>query len=98
MGLGETPSARAPTSGDAILEVSELRTLYSLRGSFVDRLRGRSGDRHEVSDGREDLLALHRARYETPAAEPDVIRLDTTGDSGRAVEAALRELERSAEG
>jgi hypothetical protein len=27
-----------------------------------------------------------------------VIRLDTTGDRGRAVEAALRELERSAEG
>ena len=58
----------------------------------------RSEDRHEVSDGREELLALHRARYETPAAEPGVIRLDTTGDSARAVEAALRELERSAEG
>ena len=65
---------------------------------LVDRLRGRSEDRHEVSDGREELLALHRARYETPAPEPDVIRLDTTGDSGRAVEAALRELERSAKG
>jgi predicted kinase len=65
---------------------------------LVERLRGRSGDRHEVSDGREELLALHRARYETPAAEPGVIRLNTTGDSRRAVEAALLELERSAEG
>jgi predicted kinase len=65
---------------------------------LVERLRRRSEDRHEVSDGREELLALHRARYETPAAEPGVIRLDTTGDSGRAVEAALCELERSAEG
>jgi hypothetical protein len=64
-------------------------------GVLVERLRGRSQDPHEVSDGREELLALHRARYETPAAEPGLIRLDTTGDSGRAVEAALRELERS---
>jgi len=65
---------------------------------LVERLRRRSGDRHEVSDGREELLAPHRARYETPAAEPGVIRLDTTGDGARAVEAALRELEPSAEG
>ena len=65
---------------------------------LMDRLRGRSGDRHEVSDGREELLAQHRARYETPAAEPGVIRLDTTGDGVRAVEAALRELEPSAKG
>jgi predicted kinase len=65
---------------------------------LAERLGARTEDRHEVSDGREELLAQHRARYETPAAEPDVIRLDTTGDSGRAVEAALRELERSAKG
>ena len=64
----------------------------------MERLGARTEDRHEVSDGREELLPQHRARYETPAAEPDVIRLDTTGDSGRAVEAALRELERSAKG
>ena len=60
---------------------------------LVERLRRRSEDRHEVSDGREELLAQHRARYETPAAEPGVIRVDTSGDSARGVEAALRELE-----
>ncbi|MGH7366320.1 MAG: AAA family ATPase, partial [Candidatus Rokuibacteriota bacterium] len=48
---------------------------------LVERLRGRSGDRHEVSDGREELLAEHRARYESPAGEPGVIRLDTTGEA-----------------
>ena len=56
-----------------------------------ERLRRRSGDRHEVSDGREELLAPHRARYETPSSEPGVIRLDTTGDRAQSVEAALRD-------
>ena len=57
------------------------------REVIAERLRRRARDRHEVSDGRLELLAPHRARYETPAAEPGVIRLDTTGDSDRAVEA-----------
>ena len=65
---------------------------------LVERLGARTEDRHEVSDGREELLAQHRARYETPAAEPGMIRLDTTGDGARSLEAAVRELERSAEG
>ena len=43
------------------------------------RQRGRAGG--EVSDGREELLAEHRARYESPEGEPNVIRLDTTGDA-----------------
>ena len=46
------------------------------------RLRQRAKDRHEVSDGREELLARHRARYESPTSEPDVIRIDTTKDPG----------------
>ena len=54
-----------------------------------ERLRRRSGDRHEVSDGREELLRSHRASYEAPVAEPDVIRVDTSGDSAHAVELAL---------
>jgi uncharacterized protein len=44
------------------------------------RLRRRIGDRHEVSDGREELLATHRARYERPEDEPDVVRVDTAGE------------------
>jgi aminoglycoside phosphotransferase family enzyme/predicted kinase len=42
------------------------------------RLRAREGDRHEVSDGREELLAAHRARYESPGDEPGTVRLDMT--------------------
>jgi aminoglycoside phosphotransferase family enzyme/predicted kinase len=56
---------------------------------LVERLRSRSGDRHEVSDGREELLAEHRARYEAPAHESAVIRLDTTGEAEAAVEKAM---------
>ena len=47
---------------------------------------GRREDRQEVSDGREELLGLHRARYEPPVREPDVIRLETTGDLFREIE------------
>jgi hypothetical protein len=56
---------------------------------IVERLRSRSGDRHEVSDGREELLAEHRARYEAPAHESAVIRLDTTGEAEAAVEKVM---------
>jgi hypothetical protein len=35
-----------------------------------------------VSDGREELLAAHRAGYEPPGREPGVTRIDTS----RAVE------------
>jgi uncharacterized protein len=53
---------------------------------LVERLRRRGEDRHEVSDGRGELLAEHRARYESPAHEPGVIRLDTSGEAEDAVE------------
>jgi len=46
-----------------------------------ERLRARSRDTGEVSDGRMELLAEHRARYEPPTGEPDVNRLDTSGDA-----------------
>jgi uncharacterized protein len=60
--------------------------------ALVERLRSRSEDRHEVSDGREELLAEHRARYESPAHEPRVVRLDTAGETDEAVEKALAEI------
>jgi uncharacterized protein len=46
-------------------------------GVLRQRLRDRSRGGGEVSDGREELLAEHRARYESPEREADVIRLDT---------------------
>ncbi|MEX2224288.1 MAG: AAA family ATPase [Candidatus Rokuibacteriota bacterium] len=58
---------------------------------LVERLRRRSEDRHEVSDGREELLAGHRAHYEAPAHEPGVIRLDAAGDADGAVDRLLSE-------
>ena len=56
---------------------------------IAERLRRRALDRHEVSDGREDLLAPHRAGYESPAEEPGVIRLDTSGEVAGALSTAL---------
>ena len=58
---------------------------------LVKRLRSRSEDRHEVSDGREELLAEHRARYESPEREPGVVRLDTSVEAAT-VERALAGL------
>jgi predicted kinase len=59
---------------------------------LAERLRARDEDRHEVSDGREELLASHREAYETPAGEPGVIRLDTSGNEA-AMDDALRQLD-----
>lgn len=42
------------------------------------RLRKRAEERHEVSDGREELLSAHRAGYEPPRGEPGVVRIDTS--------------------
>lgn len=55
----------------------------------VDRLRARAADRHEVSDGRLELFAEHRARYEPPSGELDVVRLDTAGDRPVALDGIL---------
>lgn len=57
-----------------------------------DRLHRRAEDRREVSDGREELLAAHRARYEPPAAEDGVIRVETTGDAEAAAARAAAAL------
>jgi aminoglycoside phosphotransferase family enzyme/predicted kinase len=59
---------------------------------LVTRLRARAAEGSEVSDGREHLLAPQRARYESPAGEPDVVRVDSAGDLDHAVEAALAAL------
>jgi uncharacterized protein len=56
------------------------------------RLRRRAADPHEVSDGREALLARHRGRYEPPAAEPRVIRIDAAADPEDEVARVAREL------
>lgn len=53
---------------------------------LLERLRRRGEDRHEVPAGRVELLAEHRARYESPAHEPGVIRLNTSGEAEGAVE------------
>jgi hypothetical protein len=52
---------------------------------LASRLRARSRTGREISDGREELLAEHRARYESPERETDVIRLDTSVDADPAV-------------
>jgi len=61
-------------------------------GVIRDRLRRRAAGRHEVSDGREELLERHRARYEPPAGEPGVFRVDTTQEVERAVERVCQAL------
>ena len=59
---------------------------------IAKRLERRARDAGEVSDGRVELLAEHRARYEPPEGEPGVVRVDTEGepDIARAVEALER--------
>lgn len=48
---------------------------------LAERLRRRARSADEVSDGREELLAEHRARYDPPEGESDVIRVDTSRDA-----------------
>jgi len=55
----------------------------------VERLSSRSEDGHEASDGRKELLAEPRDRYESPAHQPGVV---TAGDAAEAVERALLEI------
>jgi uncharacterized protein len=55
---------------------------------LAERLDRRGRDAREVSDGRVELLARHRAEYESPAGEPGVTRIDAETD----VEAALNRL------
>jgi len=57
---------------------------------IAGRLARRSGD---VSDGRVELLAEHRAGYEAPEGEPGVLEV-STADDGVDVERILRGLER----
>jgi hypothetical protein len=59
---------------------------------LADRLRRRAADPAEVSDAGPELLSGHRARYESPAREPETVRVDTTAGPDAAVEAALRAL------
>ena len=49
---------------------------------LVPRLRARAAEGSDVSDGREELLAPQRARYESPADEPGVVAVDSAGQSG----------------
>ena len=58
----------------------------------VEHLRRRVADPREVSDGREDLLAEHVRRYESPERERDVVRLDTGRDPAAAVVRAREAL------
>jgi hypothetical protein len=59
---------------------------------LAERLRRRAQDPEEVSDARLDLLPQHRARYEPPDREADVIRLDTTAGVDRAAAKAVGDL------
>jgi uncharacterized protein len=59
-----------------------------------DRLRRRAHDPREVSDARLDLLPQHRAHYEPPDREANVIRIDTTADGNLAAVKAVGDLSR----
>lgn len=53
------------------------------------RLDARERDGRDVSDGRVELLAAHRAAYEAPAGEAETVRIDTTATVADALERAL---------
>jgi len=59
---------------------------------IVARLDRRHGDPSEVSDGRSELFSAHRARYESPEKEPDLVRVNTTQGPDRAIDDAIRLL------
>jgi aminoglycoside phosphotransferase family enzyme/predicted kinase len=59
---------------------------------LAERLRRRAHDPDEVSDAGPDLLPQHRARYEPPDREADVIRLDTTAGVDRTAAKAVGQL------
>ncbi len=61
---------------------------------LADRLRRRAHDPGEVSDARLDLLPQHRAHYEPPDREANVIRIDTTADGDLAAVKAVADLSR----
>ena len=47
---------------------------------IADRLARRVAEPLEISDGHSRLLPEHRARYEPPEGEPNVVRVDTDGE------------------
>jgi uncharacterized protein len=61
---------------------------------LAERLRRRARDPREVSDAGPDLLSQHRAHYEPPVGEANVVRIDTTAGVDRAAAEALRALGR----
>jgi len=63
---------------------------------LAERLRRRAHDPGEVSDAGVALLPEHRARYEPPVRESNVIRIDTTAAADGAAAAALDALGRRA--
>ena len=63
---------------------------------LAERLQQRAHDPGEVSDAGVALLPQHRARYEPPDRESNVIRIDTTASTDRAAAAALDALSRRA--
>ena len=63
---------------------------------LAERLRRRAQDPAEVSDAGVSLLPQHRAHYEPPDREANVIRIDTTAAADRAAAEALERLGRRA--
>jgi predicted kinase len=59
---------------------------------LAERLRRRALDPNEVSDARVDLLTQHRAQYESPDREPDVVRVDTTASAEHTADEVLSAL------
>jgi uncharacterized protein len=59
---------------------------------LAERLRRRAEHPGEVSDARVDLLPQHRAQYEPPDREPQVVRIDTTAGPDHTAEEVLRAL------
>jgi hypothetical protein len=85
------PSERAAARALATVGRAPLTILWCDAPDDViaGRLWKRATERHEVSDGREELFATHRARYDAPESEAGVVRIDTTAPLEPQVEAPL---------
>ncbi|WP_429885087.1 AAA family ATPase [Geoalkalibacter halelectricus] len=66
--------------------------LRSDTATLEQRLRRRSAEQTDISDGRVELLAAHQRAFSAPQADPWVVEIDATADIDENVEYALGEI------
>jgi hypothetical protein len=95
--LVETHISWVFLAGDRVYKVKKPVDLGFLDFTTLERRRFFCEEEIRLNrrlDARLDLPPQHRARYEPPDREPNVIRIDTTADVDRAAAKAVGDLGR----